>query len=70
MSNPELPTAAHAYLRLAEAVEDAENNEAEQITVATADVDLLLTHAQMLHQEIEQRNARGPALMRPGAERT
>ena len=53
MSNPELPTVADAYLRLAEAVEGAENNEAEQITVATADVDVLLAFAQMLDQERE-----------------
>lgn len=60
MSNPELPTVADAYLRLAEAVEGAENNEAEQITVATADVDVLLVFAQMLDQEIEPRAPESP----------
>jgi hypothetical protein len=60
MSNPELPTVADAYLRLAEAVEGAENNEAEQIRVATADVDVLLTFAQMLDQGIEPRAPESP----------
>jgi hypothetical protein len=60
MHNPKLPTVAGAYSRLAEAVEDAENNEAEQITVAAADVDVLLTFAQRLYQELELRAPESP----------
>jgi hypothetical protein len=60
ISNPKLPTVAGASLRLAEAVEDGENNEAEQITVATADVDVLLSFAQRLYQEIELRAPESP----------
>jgi hypothetical protein len=59
-SNPKLPIVAAAYSRLTEAVEDAENNEAEQITVATTDVDVLLTFAQKLYQEIESRAPESP----------
>jgi hypothetical protein len=59
-SNPKLPIVAAAYSRLTEAVEDAENNEAEQITVATADVDVLLNFAQRLYQEIESRAPESP----------
>jgi hypothetical protein len=54
-SNPNLPIVAAAYSRLTAAVEDAENTEAQQITVATTDVDVLLTFAQMLYQEIKSR---------------
>jgi hypothetical protein len=54
-SNPNLPIVAAAYSRLTAAVDDAEKNGAEQITVATADVDVLLTFAQMLYQEIKSR---------------
>ena len=51
-------TVKHACFRLAEAV-DAENNEAEQITVATADVGLLLTYLQTLQEQIELRDMGG-----------
>ncbi|WP_139798056.1 hypothetical protein [Mycobacterium noviomagense] len=54
-SNPNLPIVAAAYSRLTAAVEDGENNGAEQIRVATPDVDVLLTFAQMLYQEIKSR---------------
>jgi hypothetical protein len=63
MTEKEPTLRREAVFRLIDAVEDAQAAQAEQTTVATADVDLLLTYLQTLHNEIEVvRNAGGTDL--------